>query len=85
MTVQRVGSATLNGADLYYKTELVNKNRSMHGAYLLIPFLYDILCIRQILEAGPPGVKPIARAHGRDCIELVKITDVEVRNKISLL
>ena len=49
MTVQRVGSATLNGADLYYEIEgfeLLYNDRSTHEAHLLVAFLYDILSVR---------------------------------------
>ena len=60
MTVQRVGSATLNGEDLYYKIEsyYMTTVRSTHD-YLLVSLLYDILGVRQILETCPPCAKPI--------------------------
>ena len=39
--------------------ELLHNNRSPHKTYLLIALLYDILSVRQMLESGPPGAKPI--------------------------
>jgi hypothetical protein len=63
MTVQRVSSATLNGADLYCKIEsyytTTVRRTGLMVTYLLVALLYDMLSVRQKLETGPPGAEPI--------------------------